>query len=109
MLPDEQVLARRLCVLRGFTFDAVDLIGAYGASSNIANLDLLQRLVDVSIVQVDHSKKEPRYRFLESVREFLLEKLIEAAEENTVRSAHLSHYYCLCGISSGASDTGRRN
>jgi len=92
MAPDEQALARRLCVLRGFTLDTATAIGGAGTSNDSAVLDLLQRLVDMSIVQVDRSLKEPRYRFLETVREFLLEKLEEAGETNAARAAHLSHF-----------------
>jgi len=55
-------------------------------------LDLLQRLVDMSMVQSDRSGTEPRFRFLETVREFLLEKLEEADEANAARTAHLTHF-----------------
>lgn len=90
MEPTEQALARRLCVLRGFTLETAMAIG--GASTNGTTLDLLQRLIDMSIIQVDRSGKEPRYRFLETVREFLLEKLDEAGETASARAAHLSHF-----------------
>ena len=92
MSPDEQALARRLCVLRGFTLNAAVAIGASGNTPDSSILDRLQRLVEMSIVQVDRSGKEPRFRFLESVREFLLEKLVEAGEEDDARSAHFSHF-----------------
>lgn len=92
MTPVEQQLARQLCVLRGFTLDTATAIGRVGASADSTVLNLLQRLVDMSIVQVDRSLNEPRYRFLETLREFLLEKLEEAGETNAARAAHLSHF-----------------
>ena len=92
MTPAEQALARRLCVLRGFTLKAANAIGADVLQAGDAGLDLLQRLVDMSIVQVELSGAEPRYRFLETVRAFLLEKLNAAGETDTARSAHLTYF-----------------
>lgn len=92
MKSDEQALARRLCVLRGFTLDTTTVLSCGDDVSKTTAIDLLQRLVDMSIVQVDRSGKEPRFRFLETVREYLLEKLEEAGEETAVRAAHLSHF-----------------
>jgi len=92
MTEAEQSLARRLCVLRGFTLDAAQAIGAGADIGSNAVLDLVQRLVDMSIVHVDRSGPEPRFRFLETVREFFLEKSEEAAETYTARMAHLSYF-----------------
>ncbi len=88
----EQSLARRLCVLRGFTLDAAQVIGADADIGGDPILDLVQRLVDMSIVQLDRSGPEPRYRFLETVREFFLERLDEAGETSVARTAHLTHF-----------------
>lgn len=92
MTPTEQSLARRLSVLRGFTLDTATAIGAEVVSAEEAVLNLLQRLVDMSIVQLHRYGKEPRFQFLETVREFFLEKLDEAGETDAARSAHLSHF-----------------
>ncbi|MDA5095144.1 LuxR C-terminal-related transcriptional regulator [Aliiroseovarius sp. KMU-50] len=92
MTTSEQALARQLCVLRGFTLNTAEAIGADVVPDGESILDLLQRLVDMSIVQVERSGVEPRYRFLETVREFLLETLTEAGETNDARSAHLAHF-----------------
>ena len=72
MTAEEQALARRLCVLRGFMIDTATALGAADESGKTDVLNLLQRLVDMSIVQVDRSGKNTRFRFLETVREFLL-------------------------------------
>lgn len=92
MTAEEQALARRLCVLRGFTIDTATALGAADESGKTDVLNLLQRLVDMSIVQVDRSGKNTRFRFLETVREFLLEKLQEAGEDIVARGTHLSHF-----------------
>ncbi|MFT5637288.1 MAG: putative ATPase/DNA-binding CsgD family transcriptional regulator [Paracoccaceae bacterium] len=92
MAPSEQQLAKQLCVLQGFTLAAARSIGNDGISSADDVLDLLQRLVDMSMLQVDRTHKTPRYRFLESVRLFLLQKLNEARELDAARARHLSHF-----------------
>ena len=92
MIPAERSLARRLCVLRGFTLETAQAIGAGADIGSNPVLDLVQRLVDMSIVQVDRSGPEPRYRFLETVREFFLEKSDDAGETYSARTAHLSHF-----------------
>ncbi|KMW58435.1 Signal transduction response regulator [Candidatus Rhodobacter oscarellae] len=87
MSPEEKAMARRLSVLRGFTLEAATAIGG-----GTAPLDQLQRLVEMSIVQVDRSGPQRRYRFLETVREYLLEQLVENGEVLPARSAHLAHF-----------------
>ncbi|MEV8466270.1 LuxR C-terminal-related transcriptional regulator [Fluviibacterium sp. DFM31] len=92
MTPAERALARRLCVFRGFTLDSAQIIGAEVDTGDDIVLDLTQRLVDMSIVQVDHSTPEPRYRFLETVREYFVERLEAAGETSAARAAHLAHF-----------------
>ena len=92
MTEAEQALARRLCVLRGFTLETAQVLGPGTNTGTKAVLDLLGRLVDMSIVQVDRSGPEPRYRFLETVREFFLERASEAEETDGARAAHLAHF-----------------
>ncbi len=92
MTEPERSLARRLCVLRGFTLDAAQVIGADADIGSDPVLDLLQRHVDMSIVQLDRSGPEPRYRFLETVREFFLERSEEAGETSDARKAHLTYF-----------------
>lgn len=92
MEPDEQRLAEQLCVLQGFTLAAARSIGTDKSLSGANVLDLLQRLVDMSMLQVDRSGEEPRYRFLESVRHFLLQKLEDASALDAARERHLYHF-----------------
>ena len=56
-------------------------------------LDVIQSLVEKSIVrQVDGLEAaQPRYRMLETVREFGLERLDASGEERAVRAAHAAH------------------
>ena len=90
--PDEQRLLTWLSVfVQGWTVDAVvDLAHAFGTSPETA-VDLLTGLANKSLTSVDQSVSPPRYRLLESVREFALEQLKVLGDERRARDAHLEH------------------
>jgi non-specific serine/threonine protein kinase len=52
-------------------------------------LDLLTQLVDKSLVLVDKDAHEPRYRLLETIRQYGRERLVEAEEARAVHERHL--------------------
>ncbi|MDT7766123.1 MAG: hypothetical protein QOC63_5543, partial [Mycobacterium sp.] len=58
-------------------------------------LDQLTLLVDKSLVVADDSGGRTRYRLLETVRQYALEKLGESGEADAVRSRHRDHYTAL--------------
>lgn len=89
---DEQRLLAWLGVfVQGWTVDAIiDIAPAFGGLPE-GVVDLLGGLVSKSLVSVDQSVSPPRYRLLESVREFALEKLQLLGEEQRARDAHLHH------------------
>jgi predicted ATPase/class 3 adenylate cyclase/DNA-binding CsgD family transcriptional regulator len=89
----ERVLVRRLSVFAGgFTLGAVEAVGADESIDTYAVLDLLSRLVDKSLVQVDLDAGGTRYRLLETIRQYMSERLIEAGESDATRRQHLAHY-----------------
>lgn len=55
-------------------------------------LDLLEGLVDKSLVVAEPVGARMRYRLLESIRQFALEKLMAAGEEEWLRDRHLAFY-----------------
>jgi predicted ATPase len=68
---------------------------------------LLTRLVDKSLVVVDNEFGEQRrYRMLETVRQYVLERLNEMGETETVRTAHLE---ALLNLSERRSRTKAKN
>ena len=93
--PDEQAVARRLAVMADFTLDAAEAVAADDRVSPSQVLDLLTNLVDKSIVRVDHAHPVARYRFLESIRQFLHGRLVESGEAERVRALHLGHFLAL--------------
>jgi predicted ATPase/DNA-binding winged helix-turn-helix (wHTH) protein len=89
---DEQ---RLLCWLgvfvQGWSVGAViDLAPAFGSSAE-STVDLLLGLVQKSLVSVDQTATPPRYRLLQTVREFALEQLARMADEKRARDAHLAY------------------
>jgi predicted ATPase len=94
----EQVLFRRLAVfLGGFDLDAAHAVGG-GDMQRFHVLDLLTLLVDKSLVVVDDSGGRTRYRLLETVRQYALEKLGESGEADAVRLHHRHYYTALAAV-----------
>lgn len=92
--PPEQVLLRRLCVFAGgFSLDAVEQVCAGDGIDEAAVPDLLSMLVAKSLVILQEDEGHGRYRLLETIREFGLEELRRAREEDDLRQRHLR--WCL--------------
>ncbi|MET8907177.1 BTAD domain-containing putative transcriptional regulator [Micromonospora sp. NPDC004551] len=86
----ERALWRRLAVFAGgATLEAVERVCA-----DAQVLDRLSALVDKSLV-VAGGTGEPRYRMLETIREYGLDRLAEAGEVDRVRRAHAAEYLVL--------------
>jgi predicted ATPase/class 3 adenylate cyclase/DNA-binding CsgD family transcriptional regulator len=92
----ERVLFRRLAVfLGGFDLDAARGVAGGADVERYQVLDQLTLLLDKSLVTADESAGRTRYRLLETVRQYALEKLGESGEADTVRSRHRDHYTAL--------------
>ena len=86
----EQQLLRWLGVfVQGWTMEsAIELAALLGHDPETA-VDLLTGLVAKSLVAVTPGVMPPRYRLLETVREYALEQLRSSAEEARARRAHV--------------------
>ena len=92
----ERVLFRRLAVfLGGFDLDAAQAVAGGGDVERYQVLDQLTLLVDKSLVVADDSGGRTRYRLLETVRQYALEKLGESGEADAVRARHRDHYTAM--------------
>ena len=58
-------------------------------------LDDMTRLVDKSLVQVEQADNAVRYRMLETIRQYALEKLAASGEADAVRHRHAEYYLQL--------------
>jgi predicted ATPase/class 3 adenylate cyclase/DNA-binding CsgD family transcriptional regulator len=92
----ERVLFRRLAAFLGsFDLDAAQIVAGGGDVQRYQVLDQLTLLVDKSLVVADDSGGRTRYRLLETVRQYALEKLGESGEADAVRSHHRDYYTSL--------------
>ncbi len=91
----ERSLFRRLAVfVGGFTLEAAEAIcGGQGLMLDDI-LNILERLVDKSLVNVEQviSTGDTRYRLLETIREYLLVRLRESNETLLFHDAHLKYF-----------------
>ena len=89
----EQVLFRRLAVfMGGFDLDAAQAVGGGSDVERYQVLDQLTLLVDKSLVMAENTSGRTRYRLLETVRQYALEKLGESGEADAVRTRHRDYY-----------------
>jgi predicted ATPase/DNA-binding SARP family transcriptional activator len=88
----ERRLARRLAVLSG---GATEASAAALAGDGEDVLDGLTALADRSLLQPLTGADTPRYRMLETIREYGLEKLADAGELEATRTRHARHFAAL--------------
>lgn len=89
----ERILFRRLAVfMGGFDLDAAHAVGADADVEHFQLVDQLGLLVDKSLIVTEEVDGMMRYRLLETVRQYGLEKLAESGEAEAVRTRHRDHY-----------------
>ena len=83
--PDEQRLFARLAIFRGgSTLESAEEVAD-------AELDILQSLVDKSLVRHAGS----RFEMLETIRQYATERLTESGEADELRRRHADHFLAL--------------
>lgn len=75
----------------GWTLEAAEKICSE-AGGGIDILDLLTQLVDKSLVITQEADNSPRYRMLETTRQYAREKLLDSGEGESVHDKHLSYF-----------------
>jgi predicted ATPase len=94
--PPQRALFRRLAVfLGGFDLEAAQAVAGGAEVEPHQVLDQLTLLVDESLVVAHDGGGSSRYRLLETVRQYALEKLGESGEADVVRSRHRDHYTAM--------------
>jgi predicted ATPase len=91
--PSEQILLRRLSVfVGGWTLEAAETVCASESVKSDEVLNLLEQLINKSLVIVEEGQHESRCQMLETIRQYANEKLIEARESDTLRDKHLDYF-----------------
>ncbi len=96
ILPKEECkLLMRLSVFAGgWIFEAAESM-----FPDIDVLELLPQLVNKSLATMDEEGDEPRYRLLETIRQYARDKLIESGEAAEMRNRHLNYFVRLAEAS----------
>jgi predicted ATPase/class 3 adenylate cyclase len=85
---EERALLRQLSVFAGgWTFEAAEAV-----CPDLNVLTLLTQLVKKSLVIVDGQESSTRYYFLETIRQYAHDKLIDVGELEDVRNRHLEFF-----------------
>jgi predicted ATPase/class 3 adenylate cyclase len=98
--PEKRVLRRLSVFAGGWTLEAAEAVCSGDDIEAWELLDLLTALVDKSLVLYEEPAAreaggEARYRFLETVRQYGREQLLESGEAEAVRGRHLEYYLRL--------------
>lgn len=91
---DEKIVWRRLSVFHEpFTIEAADRVANDRLTENFNIVDILDGLVEKSLVSVDSRGGETaRYRLLESLRLYAFNKLVQSKEAERARRRHAQCY-----------------
>ncbi|HEV3068939.1 MAG TPA: BTAD domain-containing putative transcriptional regulator [Streptosporangiaceae bacterium] len=94
--PGERAALRRLSVFAGsFCLEAAQQVSTLGGADPADVLDLLARLVDRSLLAVEHTPAQARYRMLATVRRYGAQRLTEAGEYPAASQAMFAWYLDL--------------
>jgi predicted ATPase/DNA-binding XRE family transcriptional regulator len=92
----EQVMLRRLAVFAsGWTLATAEQVCCGDGIDRESVLDLLAQLVDRSMVLVDARDTVARYRLLEPIRQYALERLEASSEATSYRTRHATAFFQL--------------
>src|SRR5271167_4548151 len=92
----------------GFDLAAARVVAGDTEVERYQVLDQLALLVDKSLVAADDSGGRMRFRLLETVRQYALEKLGESGEADTVRARHRDYYTAMAALLDAPAASGHR-
>ncbi len=84
----------------GFTLDAAEVVASGGDVDPLDVLDGVTQLVDKSLVVADREDHVTRYRLLETIRQYALERLEDRGATDAVRRRHAQ--WCVQLLASAA-------
>jgi predicted ATPase/transcriptional regulator with XRE-family HTH domain len=93
--PEKDLFARLSVFAGGFTLEAAETVGEARGSGDEDVLELLGRLVEQSLIVAEPDEDDIRYRMLEPVRQYALEKLEESGDGEEARLRHAGYFLAL--------------
>ncbi len=92
----QQATLRRLSVFAGgISLEAAEAVCVEGAVEPADIIDLLAELVAKSLVAVNRTGGDARYRMLETIRQYAGERLVEVGEAKRARDRHRAWFQSL--------------
>jgi len=96
----EQAMLRRVSVFAGgWTLGAAEHVCSGDGIDSPDTIDLLTSFADKNLVSVEEHGGTTRYRMLETIRQYALDRLRETGEEARWRNRHLAWVLALAGES----------
>jgi predicted ATPase/class 3 adenylate cyclase len=100
--PDGQTMFRWLAAFAGgWTFEAAEAVCSPAGGATLDTLETLDELVQHSLARRDDGASEPRFRMLQTIREFGLERLAESGEEPEIHERHAQFFLTLAEKAGG--------
>jgi non-specific serine/threonine protein kinase len=97
--PERRLLCRLSVFSGGWTLDAAEAVCEGNGIDRGDILDLLSRLADKSLASVDHEAGgQRRYRFLETVRQYGRERLLQSGDTAVTRDRHAAYFLDLARL-----------
>src|SRR6266567_15762 len=92
----EQAMLRRVSVFAGgWTLAAAEHVCTGDGIEKSDTIRLLTSLADKNLIITEEHEEATRYRMLETIRQYALDRLLEAGEEVTWRNRHFACYLAL--------------
>jgi predicted ATPase/class 3 adenylate cyclase len=93
---NERTLFRKLSIFAGgFTLEMASAVCISAGIDETTVLNLLESLIDKSLVQAEVVKNGARYRLLESTRQYAQDRLAESGDHESVARAHATAFLAL--------------
>lgn len=95
----ERLLFQRLAVFIGpFNLESAEKVCSGDSIEEFDVFDLLQRLVDKSLVVIDERYGDNYYRLLETIRQYGRDKLLDSEKAEDQANRHAEYFEVLAGI-----------